>query len=107
MAHLPAQDLVIKLCRDGMCAGDLPKTLAELLKLVSYNHAPFYINTWGLVLGIEPVWYLQVALYEKHSSFGVLVIHQSYHATLSATFNDEIQDAAHQALRALQRNPSN
>jgi TolA-binding protein len=39
-----------------------------------------------------------VALYEKHPSFGALMIRQIYYATPSATFNDGIRDAAHQAL---------
>jgi hypothetical protein len=90
MAHLPAQDVVIELCRDGLSAGNLPNMLAEQLKSVGYNHAPFYLGTWGSVLGGEPVWYVQVALYEKHLSFGVLVICHTYYATLSASFNDEI-----------------
>jgi hypothetical protein len=42
-----------------------------------------------------------VVLYEKHLSFGVLGIRHNYHATSSATFNDRIQNAAHQALVAL------
>jgi hypothetical protein len=45
MAHLPVQDVVIELYSDGLSAGDLPKTLAELLKSVGYNHAPFYLGT--------------------------------------------------------------
>jgi hypothetical protein len=101
MAHLPAQQVVIKLCSDGMSACGLPKTLAELLKSVGYNHAPFYIGTWGLIHGGESLWYVQVVLYEKHLSFGVLVIRRMCHATSSATFNDGIQDAAYQALVAL------
>jgi DNA repair ATPase RecN len=44
---------------------------------------------------------VQVALYEKHLSFGVLVIHHTYYAAPSASFNEGIQDAAHQALAAL------
>jgi hypothetical protein len=84
--------VVIELCSDGLSAGDLPKTLAELLKSVVYNHVPFYLGTWGPTLRGEPVWYVQVALYEKHLSFGVLVICHTYYATLSAMFNDEIQD---------------
>jgi hypothetical protein len=100
-AHLPAQDVVIELCNDGLSAGDLPKTMVDLLKLVSYNHAPFYIGTWGPIPRGETVWYVQVALYEKHSSFGVLMICQTHYATPSATFNDIIQDAIHQALIAV------
>jgi hypothetical protein len=84
-----------------MSASDLLKTLAEPHMLVGYNHAPFYIGTWGPILVGEPVWYVQVALYEKHTSFGVLVIGEIYHATPSAKFNDGIQDATHQALTAL------
>jgi succinylarginine dihydrolase len=76
-------------------------TLAELLKSVGYNHVPFYLGTWGPTLRGELVWYVQVALYEKHLSFGVLVICHTYYDTLSAMFNDEIQDAAHQALAVL------
>jgi hypothetical protein len=83
MAHLPAQDVVIELCSDGLSAGNLSKTLAELLKSVGYNHAPFYLSTRGPVLGGLPVWYVQVALYEKHLSFGVLVIHHTYYAAPS------------------------
>jgi hypothetical protein len=90
MAHLPVQDVVIELCSDGLSAGDLPKTLAELLKSVGYNHVPFYLSTWGSTLGGEPVWYVQVALYEKHLSFGVLVIRHIYYAAPSASFNDGI-----------------
>jgi hypothetical protein len=90
MAHLPTQDMVIELCSDGLSVGDLPKTLAELLKSVGYNHAPFYHGTWGPTLGVEPVWYVQVALYEKHLSFGVLVIRHTYYAAPSASFNDRI-----------------
>jgi hypothetical protein len=45
MAHLPVQDVVIELYSDGLSAGDLPKTLAELLKSIGYNHAPFYLGT--------------------------------------------------------------
>jgi hypothetical protein len=101
MAHLPAQDVVIELYRDGLSVGNLPNTLAELLKPVGYNHAPFYLGTWGPVLRGEPIWYVQVALYEKHLSFGVLVIHHTYYAALSASFNDGIRDAAHQALAVL------
>jgi hypothetical protein len=41
---------------------------------------------------------VQVALYKKHLSFGVLVIRHTYYAALSASFNDGIQDAAHEAL---------
>jgi hypothetical protein len=44
---------------------------------------------------------VKVLLYENHLSFGVLVIHQIYHAIPSATFNDRIKYAAHQALIAL------
>jgi hypothetical protein len=88
----------IKICSDGLSASNLPKTLAELLKPVGYNHAPFYLSTWGPVLGGEPVWYLQVALYEKRLSFDVLMIHHTYYATTSASFNDEIRDAAHRAM---------
>jgi hypothetical protein len=58
MAHLLAQDVVIELCSDGLSAGDLPKTLFELLKSVGYNHAPFYLGTWGLTLEGEPLWYV-------------------------------------------------
>jgi uncharacterized coiled-coil protein SlyX len=75
--------------------------LAELLKSVQYNHAPFYLGTWGPVLGGELVWYVQVALYETHLSFGVLMIRHTYYATQSASFNDEIRDVAHQALTVL------
>jgi hypothetical protein len=56
MAHLPAQDVVIELCSDGLSAGNLPNTLVELLMSVGYNHAPFYLGTWGLVLRAEPIW---------------------------------------------------
>jgi hypothetical protein len=101
MAHIPDQDVVIELCSDGLSAGNLPNKLAELLKSVGYNHAPFYLGTWGPVLRGEPVWYVQVALYEKHLSFGVLVIHHTYYAALSSSFNDAIQDAAHQDLATL------
>jgi hypothetical protein len=101
MAHLPVQDVVIELCSDGLSASDLTNALVELLKSVGYNHAPFYLGTWGPTLRGEPVWYVQVALYEKHLSFGVLVIRHTYYATPSATFNDGIHDDAHQALAAL------
>jgi hypothetical protein len=90
MAHLPAQDVVIELSNDGLSAGDLPKTIAELLKLVRYHHAPFSLGTWGRTLECEPVCYVQVALYKKHLSFGVLMIHHTYYAALSASFNDGI-----------------
>jgi hypothetical protein len=36
----------------------------------------------GLVLKSEPVWYVQVDVYEKHLSFGVLVIHHTYYAKM-------------------------
>jgi hypothetical protein len=42
-----------------------------------------------------------VALYDKHLSFGVLMIRHTYYANLSATFNDGIQDVARRALAAL------
>jgi hypothetical protein len=87
--------VVIELSSDGLSAGDLPKTLAKLLKSVEYNHAPFYLSTWGPTLEGEPVWYVQVALYKKHLSFCVLVIRHAYYASLIASFNDRIQDAAH------------
>jgi hypothetical protein len=58
MAHLPAQDVVIELCSDELSASNLPNTLAELLKSVGYIHAPFYLGTWGPILGGEPVWYV-------------------------------------------------
>jgi hypothetical protein len=90
MAHLPAQDMVIELCSDGLSAGNLPNMLAKLLKSVGYNHAHFYLDTWGPALGGESVWYVQVALYEKHLSFGVLVIHHTYYAALGASFNNGI-----------------
>jgi hypothetical protein len=101
MAHLPVQDVIIELCSDGLSLGDLPKTLAKLLKSVGYNHAPFYLSTWGLTLGGELVWFVQVVLYVKHLSFCVLMIRHTYYTTPSATFNDGIQDAAYQALTAL------
>jgi hypothetical protein len=101
MAQLPAQDVVIELCSDGLSVADIPKTLAELLKSIGYNHAPFYLGTWGPTLRGELVWYVQVALYEKHLSFGVLMIRHTYYATPSTSFNDVIRDAAHQALVAL------
>jgi hypothetical protein len=88
MAHLPSQDVVIELCSDGLSAGNLPNTLAKLLKSIRYNHAPFNLGTWGPVLRGEPVWYVQVVLYEKHLSFGVLVIRHTYYAAPSASFND-------------------
>jgi hypothetical protein len=90
MAHLPAQDVVIELCSDGLSASNLPKMLTELLKSVGYSHAPFYLGTWGPVLGGELVWYVQVALYKKHLSFGVLMIRHTYYAALSASLNDGI-----------------
>jgi hypothetical protein len=101
MAHLPAQDVVIELCSDGLSAGNLPDTLSKLLKSVGCNHTPFYLSTWGPYLGGEPVWYVQVALYKKHLNFGVLVIYHTYYAAPSASLNDGIWDAAHQALVAL------
>jgi hypothetical protein len=45
MAHLLTQDVVIELCSDVLSAGNLRKTLAELVKLVGYNHAPFCLST--------------------------------------------------------------
>jgi hypothetical protein len=90
MAHLPAKDVVIELCSNGLSAGDLPKTLVELLKSVGYNNAPFYLGIWGPTLEGEPVWYVQATLYEKHLSFGVLVVHHTYYAASSASFNDRI-----------------
>jgi hypothetical protein len=93
-----AQDVVIELYSYGLSAGNLPNTLAKVLKSVGYNHVPFYLGTWGPVLRGELVWYVQVALYEKHLSFGVLVIHHTYYAAPSVSFNDGIQVAAHQAL---------
>jgi hypothetical protein len=30
-----------------LSAGNLPNMLAELLKSVGYNHAPFYLGTWA------------------------------------------------------------
>jgi hypothetical protein len=93
--------VVIELCSNGLSASDLPKTLAKVLKSVEYNHAPFYLSTWGLTLGGEPVWYVHVALYEKHLSFGVVVIHHTYYDGPSVSFNNGIQDAAHQGLAAL------
>jgi hypothetical protein len=42
-----------------------------------------------------------VALYEKHLSFGVLVICHTYYAAPSASLNEGIQDAAHQAIMVL------
>jgi hypothetical protein len=84
-----------------MSASGLPKTLAELLKSVGYNHAPFQIGTWGPIHGRGPVRYVQVVLYGKHLSFGVLGIRYINHATPSAIFNDKIQDAAQQTLTAL------
>jgi hypothetical protein len=101
MAHLPTQDVVIELCSDGLSAGNLPNMLAELLKSFGHNHVPFYLGTWGRILGGELVWYVQVALYEKQLNFGVLVICHTYYTASSASFNDEIQDVAHQALVAL------
>jgi hypothetical protein len=68
--------------------------LAELLKSVGYNHEPFYLRG-------EPVWYVQVALYDKHLSFCVLVICHTYYAAPSASFNDRIRDAAHHDLTVL------
>jgi hypothetical protein len=44
---------------------------------------------------------VQVALYEKDLSFGVLVIRHTYDSALSTSFNDGIRDAPHQALVAL------
>jgi hypothetical protein len=38
---------------------------------------------------------------QKHLSFGVLMIRHTYYATTSDTFNDGIQDVAHQALATL------
>jgi hypothetical protein len=90
MAHLLARDVVIKLCSDGLSVGNLHNTPAELLKSVGDNHAPFYLYTWGPILRGELVWYVQVALYEKHLSFGVLVIRNTYYAAPSASFNDGI-----------------
>jgi hypothetical protein len=88
MAHLLAQDVVIELYSDGLSAGNLPNMLAELLKSVGYNHAPFYLGTWGPVHRGKPVWYVQVAPYKKYLSFGVLMIRHTYYA-------------AHQAFAAL------
>jgi hypothetical protein len=101
MAHLLVQDLIIELCSNRLSAEDLPKTLARLLKSVGHNHAPFYLGTWDPTLGGELVWYVLVALYEKHLSFGVLMIRHTYCAASSASFNDGIQDATHQVLVAL------
>jgi hypothetical protein len=101
MAHLPAQDVVIELCSDGLSAGDFPKMRAELLKSVGYNHAPFYLAAWGPTLRGEPLWYVRVALYEKHFSFAVLMICHTYYAALSASFNDGILDASHQARKVI------
>jgi hypothetical protein len=41
----------MELCTDGLSVENLPNTLAELLKSVGYNHAPFYLSTWGPILG--------------------------------------------------------
>jgi hypothetical protein len=101
MSHLSTQDVVIELCSDWLSAGNLPNTLVELVKWVGYNHVAFYLGTWGPVLGGQLVWYLQVALYKKHLIFVVLMICHTYYDVLSASFNDRIWDAAHQALAAL------
>jgi hypothetical protein len=53
---------------DGLSVGYLAKTLASLLKLNDYNHAPLYVSTWGPIYGSAPVWCVQVMLYEKKLS---------------------------------------
>jgi hypothetical protein len=51
MSHLPAQDVVIELCSDGLSASNVPKTLAELLKSVftlAHGAQPSEVNQYGM-----------------------------------------------------------
>jgi hypothetical protein len=97
------QDLLVRhvLLRkwgDGLSAGHLRNSLASLLKVNGYNHVPLYVSTWGPFGGSDPVWCMQVMLYEKELSYGVRVIRHTYPVTPQATRDARVQDAAHQAL---------
>jgi hypothetical protein len=100
-ATLPVRHVIWELCSNGMDAGAVPQLVTRLLKSNGYNHAPLYICTWGPINGSDPIWCVQVHLYEKQLSYGVHEIHHIYHTTPRATLNAGIQDAARQALSVL------
>jgi hypothetical protein len=71
--NLPVQHALLIKWGDGL-------TLASLLKLKGYNHAPLYADMWGSIPVSARVWSPQVMLYEKRLSYGVRVVRHTYHA---------------------------
>jgi hypothetical protein len=41
------QRVLLRKLGDGLSAGQLPNSLASLLKTNGYNHTPLYIGIWG------------------------------------------------------------
>jgi hypothetical protein len=85
---------------DGLSAGHLPNSLACLLKVNGYNHAPLYVGTWGPFGGSAPIWCVQVMLYEKELSYDIHVVRHTFYAAPHSTLDAGVQDATHQALIA-------
>jgi hypothetical protein len=98
---LLVQHVIMRKWGDGLSAEHLPETLASLLKMNDYNHAPLYVGTWGPFYGSAPVWCVQVMLYEKQLSYDVHVVQHLYHAALQATLDASVQDVANQALTTI------
>jgi hypothetical protein len=63
-----------------LSAGYLLNSLASLLKVNGYNHAPCYVGTWGPFRGSAPVWCVQVMLYGKDLFYGVRVVRHTFYA---------------------------
>jgi hypothetical protein len=74
------QHVLLRKWGGGLCAGHLPNSLMSLLKVNGYNHVPLYVGTWGPFGGSAPIWCVQVMLYEKELSYGVLVVQHTFYA---------------------------
>jgi hypothetical protein len=95
---LPVQHVLLRKWGDGSGVVHLPNSLASLLKVNGYNHAPLYVGTWGRFCGTAPVWCVQVMLYEKELSYDIYVVRHTFYVAPQITFDARVQYVAHQAL---------
>jgi hypothetical protein len=95
------QHVFLRKWGDGLSAGDLPNSLASLLKVNGYNHVPPYVGTWRPFNRRTLVWCMQVMLYQKELSYNVQVVRHMFYAAPQTTLDARVQDTTDKALIAL------
>jgi hypothetical protein len=89
---------VHKFRNDGLEAGKFPKMLWKILQELGYEKQPEYFGTQVTYEGSEPVWHVQVYIFNPKPQRGVYEVEKIHVAIASRrSFHARICDAACQA----------